>query len=230
MGWQDQSVISAVYVIVGGATGGVFVYSGSPATGNLVSSDAGLAGTDSFDNHYLGGGSAWYGATSAIAIQSGTTIQRYTGSLAAGWVPAAAAIDFASNTQVEINGALIATSGTLANPSVIITDPGATMILQNGWTAGGGGPVPQYALLASPAHSVEVIGRLIAPAGIAVNQVIWNMPAGYVPSDTQSILARNVTTNAIVMLRVNSAGDIDYQAGAAAGDAIDFHAIYSLVA
>src|ERR1017187_6558975 len=52
--------ITSTTVIVAGATGGVFVYSGVPANGNLISSNAVVAGTDTHGNAYLGGGFAVY--------------------------------------------------------------------------------------------------------------------------------------------------------------------------
>jgi len=62
---------------------GTFVYSSTPAAGNLISSDAPVAGTDRFGNIYLQGNSA-YGATFASSLQGGI-LTLYTGSLAGGW-------------------------------------------------------------------------------------------------------------------------------------------------
>jgi hypothetical protein len=44
--------ITSTEVVVQGATGGIFIYSGIPATGNLIGSWAGNAGTDAFGNIY----------------------------------------------------------------------------------------------------------------------------------------------------------------------------------
>lgn len=61
----SAGVIRARIVIVGGTSGGVFVYSGTPALGNLIGSLAGTGTTvDPFGNPVLGGGLAIYGAAS----------------------------------------------------------------------------------------------------------------------------------------------------------------------
>lgn len=44
--------VTATTVIVHGTTGGVFVYSGAPGSGNLLGSFAGMAGTDPYGNDY----------------------------------------------------------------------------------------------------------------------------------------------------------------------------------
>jgi hypothetical protein len=62
---------------------GVFTYSGTPAAGNLIATQAPAAGTDSFGNNYLEGVSS-YGAAFASALIGGGLIF-YTGSLAGGW-------------------------------------------------------------------------------------------------------------------------------------------------
>jgi hypothetical protein len=68
--------ITSTTVIVAGATGGVFVYSGVPANGNLISSNAGVAGTDTHGNAYLGGGFAVYsgGRTFFMGVVGGLPI------------------------------------------------------------------------------------------------------------------------------------------------------------
>ncbi len=54
--WSEQPVITPIVIIAGGVTGeGLFVYSGTPAAGNLIVSIAAAAGTDSFGNNYTQG-------------------------------------------------------------------------------------------------------------------------------------------------------------------------------
>lgn len=54
-------ILTARIVIVSGATGGIFIYSGTPALGNLVSSDVGTSsGFDTFGNEFLGPGLTSY--------------------------------------------------------------------------------------------------------------------------------------------------------------------------
>lgn len=83
MGWQTQSVIQ----LFAGNTiinpNGAFTYSGTPAAGNLIASQAPASGTDSFGNHYLIGVVS-YGSTFATQLGQGF-VTLYSGSLAAGW-------------------------------------------------------------------------------------------------------------------------------------------------
>jgi hypothetical protein len=54
VGWRTL-IITAAKVVVAGPNGGVFIYSGAPAFGNLVSTDVAVGGTDPFGNTYLPG-------------------------------------------------------------------------------------------------------------------------------------------------------------------------------
>jgi hypothetical protein len=69
----SSGVVRAHLVIISGATagGGIFVYSGQPAAGNLIGSWAGTAGTDAFGNAYPAGFSISLGAISGSTF-SGT--------------------------------------------------------------------------------------------------------------------------------------------------------------
>jgi hypothetical protein len=55
-------------LVIDGATGGIFVYSGPPALGNLIGSWAGASGTDSKGNTYPQGFNITMGAISGTAI------------------------------------------------------------------------------------------------------------------------------------------------------------------
>lgn len=50
-----EGEITTTTVVVQGGTGGVFIYSGSPASGNLIVAIAGAAGSDSESNSYIEG-------------------------------------------------------------------------------------------------------------------------------------------------------------------------------
>lgn len=88
-GWQIQKNGDAYFyditatgittstVVVEGATGGVFVYSGTPAHGNLIGSWAGQSGTDAYSNSYPQGLNVSLGAISGVTI-SGATITSTT--------------------------------------------------------------------------------------------------------------------------------------------------------
>lgn len=67
---QSSAVVVANRVIVFGPNGGVFVYSSTPASGNLIASIAGAAGSDRYGNAYLPGVVSYFqGAGVYLAIQ-----------------------------------------------------------------------------------------------------------------------------------------------------------------
>jgi len=193
-GWivrQDGSAEFNNVVIRGGEViGGVTLeYSGTPAAGNLIYSVAAFSGTDAYGNHYLGGGSAWYGSTWAVALQSVATLQYYSGSLAAGWTPAAAAVAFASAKQVEITGALIATTGTAANPTLIMTDTWQPITLDGSgltWTTVSGYAAPSYRLL--PDGNLQLTGLADWGSTATTSKALNSsnpLVAPYVPATTK---------------------------------------------
>lgn len=105
---------------------GFFLYSNTPAAGNLVNSVTNFSGTDSFGNHYLTG-SASYSAGQAVANVLGVLFF-YTGTLAGGWVQQGsiqADTGTAGQIDTEAN-ALI--SGNLTVQGTTISAPNATAI------------------------------------------------------------------------------------------------------
>lgn len=91
----------------------------------------------------------------------------------------------------------------------------------NGWANAATGAGLQFRRVAAPASAVEMIGRITAPVGIAVNQaIIVAMPTGYRPVNIQDVVAANLTTPGIVRLQVGTGGVLTYQSGAVAGDVI----------
>lgn len=74
--------VTASAVIVDGATGGVFVYSGVPALGNLIGSWAGASGIDSVGNAYPAGLNVALGAIAGSTISgSKITLQGANGEI-----------------------------------------------------------------------------------------------------------------------------------------------------
>ena len=69
-------------------TAGTFYYSPTIEAGNLILSNAAIAGTDSLGNHYVQG-TAFYSSGSATALQN-AGIYNYGGSQATGWTLASA--------------------------------------------------------------------------------------------------------------------------------------------
>lgn len=65
-------IIRAQYVIIFGTAGGLFVYSGTPAAGNLIGSWAAAAGTDSYGNPYPAGLSIGGDTLPQVLLQPGS--------------------------------------------------------------------------------------------------------------------------------------------------------------
>lgn len=91
----------------------------------------------------------------------------------------------------------------------------------NGWANAASGAGMQYKRCAAPDNTVELVGRLTAPAGIAGNQTIFTLPALYRPLSLQGVIGINVTTGAVVRFTMTNGGVFQYQSGAAAGNTID---------
>lgn len=73
----NGSVVNAGDTVINSS--GTFVYSGTPAAGNLIVSIAKTAGTDAFNNNYLGGGVTSYDNSLLIALNhAGALIQWYS--------------------------------------------------------------------------------------------------------------------------------------------------------
>lgn len=73
----NGSTVNAGDTIINAA--GVFVYSGTPAAGNLIVSIARLPGADAFSNNYLGGGVTSYDNSSLLALNhTGGVLQWYS--------------------------------------------------------------------------------------------------------------------------------------------------------
>lgn len=122
-------------LIIDGANGGVFVYSGTPAHGNLIVSLAGAAGTDAQGNAYPEGISVTAGTIAGTSI---------TGSTFAG-------TDFLINTA-----GLFFYSGTPAAGNLIIS------IARIAGTDGFGNAYPQGWAIGAAGTSKQVVGGVIS--------------------------------------------------------------------
>lgn len=71
----SSGIVIANRVIIVGANGGIFVYSGTPAAGNLIATVSSSPGTDNFGNPYLGAPDAiftTYNFSSTLAMSFGS--------------------------------------------------------------------------------------------------------------------------------------------------------------
>lgn len=92
----------------------------------------------------------------------------------------------------------------------------------NSWANAASGPGLQFRRVAAPDFSVQWIGRIVAPAGIAAGQaVITAVGAAYQPTNPQGIIGVNIATGATVRFTMTAGGVLTYQSGAVAGNQID---------
>ena len=102
--------ITSTTVVVQGATGGVFIYSGVPANGNLIIAIAGQAGTDSFGNSYsqgFSGGAPGSNKQVVVGINGGSPLIFFLSAIATAFNNAA--------FMLNVNGA-----GTAAADSLVL--------------------------------------------------------------------------------------------------------------
>jgi len=97
---------------------GMFLYSGTPAAGNLIASAAASAGTDAEGNKYLEGLTSYSEADGIATQMDGGAISLYTGSLAGGWT-AKGNIFISSGGVIELvtSAGVITSNNTLDNGS-----------------------------------------------------------------------------------------------------------------
>lgn len=134
----------------------------------------------------------------------------------------------ATSDSVYLESARVPSGAPPAAPAG--TETWHPVTFANSWANTAGRTPAQYRYISSPPNNVEIIGGITAPAGIAANQTVFTLPAGYRVAHTQSILAVDVTTGGLVRLSPlgDGSGSINYKTGAAPGDEIDFHALLSL--
>ena len=145
----SQAVVLANKVIVFGANGGIFVYSGTPALGNLITSIAGAAGIDNVGNAYLRGVVTYQelGPTSFLALQDDVTVLTWwTATSAAGPWTKASSISSAAGAQVTYVNA----SGSIEVTTTDVPTDGG-LIVENTTLAGfnGYGFSPSTGLVAT---------------------------------------------------------------------------------
>lgn len=176
--------ITSTTVVVQGATGGMFVYSGVPASGNLIASATGAPGTDSHGNAYKAGISSYQGVNVAELLNASLGFYDTTftvnpaaiGLLGSGVTGQSLQIS-SGNTTLGVNvGALQITD---ANTGLIATVPlmlfGGT--IQAAWPSAAGQLLVIQNTTASPSNSnAEIICAAAADnaLGIMVNGDTFN--------------------------------------------------------
>lgn len=104
---------------------------------------------------------------------------------------------------------------------VFLTVGGTGASFANGWAnAAAPGSALQYQRVAAPNQGVQWVGRIVAPTPIAQN-VTLAVAAAYRPAHTLAIPARNITNPGTAWFSIGSAGILQFQSGAIAGDNLD---------
>jgi hypothetical protein len=246
----SNGVIQARLVIVSGANGGLFVYSGTPALGNppigwvtgtsfidpygnVLPEAAGGGGTGTqnaggfvqmFGNILcIGDADGTFGSLSAdpggaLELNSGTA----PGALNVAGITVAPG---AAVGAVSITGAINATSGTAAHPTLITTDTWHLMGFLNGWAQQAGNVACQYRL--TPTNEVRVVGIMSGNAATA--RTFAQLPAGYRPVSQQPFFLQvNAAAGGDVWGQCDTSGNLTVQGAAVAAGTYVFSGMISL--
>lgn len=206
MGWNSQNITSLLIIQAGAQFSGLFAYSPSPGTGNLIASVAAVAGTDPYGNTYQPGVTSYVPGTMQFVQLSGGFIQWQDASLTSelwriepeigGAGPAGVLQFIPPITQTATyffdgdNGFRNSISGT--STAEIWHAP----TLGTGWATGsvaaGFQPV-RFRLTCE--NLVEIIG-IVHSTSATPASTIWTMPAGYFNPTSAQRLGVTVNNNA----------------------------------
>lgn len=145
----DAMTITGATIVTNSATGGVYIYAGTPTTGNLIVSISATGGMDAFGNTYPQGLSVSQGEIDGTTIH-GSSIT--AGSLSAGSIGNTAIVnsDFNggtvdnSNITFDSNGGTLlvyastTTTATFTTSGSFTVPAGVTALTVECWGAGGG--------------------------------------------------------------------------------------------
>ena len=201
-GPESYNNIIANTVVIGGANGALFVYSGTPALGNLIASISPLTTTDQFGNNVAAGINSYVpdgvgNFTQSSQMLGGQfNVQNTNGNIDifGGQINFGAFL-FISENAPGTTLTIGAGQAGIANLQVLLPvhgaigaeQPGTTgtfegwhdMTLINGWTHSAGG-YAKYKL--TPFNAVHLIGDGLLPGTTTDNTPIWTAPTGYIPT------------------------------------------------
>lgn len=146
----DGKVITGATIITNSSTGGVYVYDGPPATGNLIVSISSDSGTDAYGNSYPQGLAVFAGEIDGATINASAIT---AGAISAGSIGNSQIVssDFQGGTMENTNivfdsngGTLLVYASTTTTQTFITSGsftvpPGVTALTVECWGAGGGG-------------------------------------------------------------------------------------------
>lgn len=200
-------------------TTGEFYYSGTPALGNLIASNAPTSGTDRFGNAYLAGVANYTPGTTFFAVQLfQANVFFYSATSGAGpWTQVGNIVctGGASGMQFQSSpggftfggGALISLAGTATSPTQITTDTWHNMTLVNGWTNNASFVASRYKLMEN--KSVRVQGVIAGNA--ATSNQFFTLPAGYRPVSASGApigMSANAPAGILPQLRWDTSGNL----------------------
>ena len=205
------AVITANRVIISGAGGGLYVYSGSPAAGNLIASVTAAGGLDPYKLNNCVAGVASYvpqgthGTGYFASTQVGAAVEWFYNTTYAGtyFVYAAFNASLVNGAYNFLTLPVQSSAGTTANPTQISTDTLTAVPLDAGYTAGT--PALSSKLL-SEANTALLSGAVDGTfTGGFVN--VATVAAAYRPAHTV-IVAATDSLNAPIVGGVTSAGAV----------------------
>lgn len=226
---------------IGDGTGQeILMYSGTPAAGNLLLSLTTAGATDEEGNQVLAGLASYSnlggGGWIAIATFAGeVTAYANTGSTEAGWTQLAQtqyggtglasgtlnfiadAIGINGNT-VFLTGAVDATGGTAASPTVITTDTWHALALAGTWSNNGADVLKAILM---PDDSVWICGRISNTGNQVSGDAIATLGPGYFNTARNSFGTGSIAnSNTAMPMEVSSAGSMTITGPYTAGQAL----------
>lgn len=232
------NIIRARLVIISGANGGLFIYSGTPAAGNLIASIAAAPGTDPYGNAYLDG---------VVTYGTGTPPNSFTQDRGGQifWGDTGTGAQVAVNAVIQLNDPAVVTAspaleilspetaaGTLsalmvAGQSQNLSQPALVQVqpylvpAQPGTGPGGFNPEVWHSLTLTgwtgtfkyrltAENEVQLSWQLTAPAAGVNNTTFATLPVGYRPTTTRTFptASDSVTASTMGLMFVQSTGVI----------------------
>jgi hypothetical protein len=180
----SNAVVIAHLVVVYGAQGGIFVYSGTPANGNLIVSIAAGTGTDKYGNAYNGGVESYLpgGNESSSLYQASLGLVNGALSVSLSLTASGLLQLLGGRTDIALQIGMplfVPLDAQYPGAAIGTVEPWHALPLINGWAAGSGLP-PRYKLMVD--NTVMFNGTLNGAA--ATSNVFADLSAGAGPAYT----------------------------------------------
>jgi len=249
-------VVEANRVLVFGANGGIFVYSGTPAAGNLIESIAAVSAHDLPGNLYLAGAVSYFNTGSGfLACQtSAGQITFYTAVTEAGPWTARSTIANDPSNSLTLNSPNAVSLQSAAGGGILVgstislqatTILGSTFFLyasdpaiggQETWHDQTGNLFAGWAGAAAPANPrvkllpaghFAYLNGTVSHAAFAGASNILTLPAAYAPATIQAVLGYDQAAR-IVEILIASTGIVSTSGAGAGTTTVYFNGSYPL--